>query len=58
MNIIEDIIRRVAGRLGWEIGNRIENVVWSVVIGIILLCCCCFSVVAVFFQVVMRSFGN
>jgi len=51
MNILETIIRRITHLIGWEIGNAIENVIWSVVIGIVVLCCACFGMVAVAWQI-------
>ena len=55
MNFIENIIRGVARRVGWEIGSKIENAVWSVAIGLFLMCCCLFSCVAVFWKVTANS---
>ena len=54
MNYIEPFIRRAARMVGWEITGAIENVVWSLAIGLFLLCCCAFSAGAVAFQVIFR----
>lgn len=39
MNIVENVIRRAARTIGWEIGSAIENVIWSIGIFLVLLCC-------------------
>ena len=55
MNFLEGITRQIAHRIGWNIGDKIENAVWTVVIAFILLCCCLFSCAAVFAQVILRQ---
>jgi len=55
MNFLEGFTRGIARRIGWNIGDRIENAIWTVVIGFILLCCCLFSCTAVVIQIVLRQ---
>jgi hypothetical protein len=55
MNFLEGLTRQIAHRIGWKIGDKIENAVWTVVIGFILLCCCLFSCAAVVVQLVLRQ---
>ncbi|MBI3172774.1 MAG: hypothetical protein HYZ25_03575 [Chloroflexi bacterium] len=55
MNFLEPYVRQFAHRIGWNIGDKIENAVWTVVIAAILLCCCAFSCLAVVFQIVIRQ---
>lgn len=54
MNIFEQLVRRAARVIGWEIGSAIENVLWSVGIGIALLGCCACGAIAVAFQIVFK----
>jgi len=54
MNYLENFTRQFAHRIGWTIGDKIENAVWTVAIGFFLLCCCIFSCGAVAFQIVFR----
>ncbi len=39
MFYVENLIRRVARMIGWEITGAIENIVWSVGIGCFLVLC-------------------
>jgi hypothetical protein len=55
MNFLETFVRGFARRIGWQIGDRIENAIWTVVIGFILLCCCLFSCTAVFWRIIANS---
>jgi hypothetical protein len=54
MYFLQDIIRRGARMIGWEIGDAIENVMWSVGIGCSLLCCAIFSCGAVAYQIMFH----
>ena len=55
MGILNNIIRRLAHRIGWEIGSAVENVIWSIGIAVLLMCCCAFGVAAVAWQIVFRK---
>ena len=52
MNYLENFTRQIAHRVGWTIGNKIENAIWTLVIAFFLLFCCIFSYSAVAFQMV------
>lgn len=39
MFYVENLIRRVARMIGWEITGAIESIVWSVGIGCFLILC-------------------
>ncbi len=54
MYFLENIIRRGARMIGWEIGSAIESVIWSVGIAIFLLCCSIFCCGAVAFQIMFH----
>ena len=54
MNILESLTRGIARRIGWTIGDKIENAIWSVVIAFFLLCCCLFSCAAVALQILLK----
>jgi hypothetical protein len=54
-DIIEDVIRRISFRLGWEVRDKIENLVWAVVLIVILVCCCLFGVLAVAYKIIFPS---
>ena len=51
MYFLQDIVRRGARMVGWEIGEAIEGVMWSVGIGCFILCCAVFGCLAVAFQI-------
>ena len=53
MSLFENIIRRGARLIGWEIEGAIEGVMWSVGIGCFLLCCAVFAVGAVAFRIMV-----
>lgn len=55
MNFLEGFTRGIARRIGWEIGDKIENAIWTVVIAAFLLCCCVFSCTAVVIQILLRQ---
>ncbi|MFN8412186.1 MAG: hypothetical protein U0Z26_07345 [Anaerolineales bacterium] len=55
MNFLEGFTRQIARRIGWQIGDKIENAIWTVVIAFILLCCCIFSCGAVVVQIILRQ---
>lgn len=55
MEFLEGFTRTIANRIGWKIGDKIENAVWTVVIGFILLCCCLFSCAAVAIQIALTQ---
>ncbi len=55
MNFLESITRRIAHRIDWEIGDKIESAIWSVVIIFILLGCCLFSCAAVVVRIVLSQ---
>jgi hypothetical protein len=55
MDFLEGITRNIAHRIGWKIGDKIENAVWTVVISFILLCCCLFSCAAVVVQILLKQ---
>jgi hypothetical protein len=47
LDIADNLIRRAAHSIGWEIGSAIENVIWTVGIGIFLFACAACSCGAV-----------
>ena len=53
MLYVENLIRRVARMIGWEITGAIENVIWGVGIGCFLLFCALCSCLAVGWRVYM-----
>lgn len=55
MNIIEQLVRRAARLIGWEIGSAIGNIIWSIGIGIALLGCCACGAIAVAFQIIFKK---
>ena len=55
MLYLENIIRRVANLIGWEIKGAIENVIWSVVIGCFLIFCCICGCLAVSWRMIANS---
>lgn len=55
MYIIENLIRRAGRMIGWEIGNAIENVIWSIAIFFFLMCCCLVSCGAVAWQIMFNK---
>ncbi len=50
MYFLQDIIRRGGRMIGWEIGEAIESVMWSIGIGCFILCCAVFACGVVAFQ--------
>lgn len=54
MYFLQNLIRRAAHLVGWEIEGAIENVMWSIGIGCFLLCCLVVIVGAVGFQLVFH----
>ncbi len=54
MYFLQNIIRRGAHMIGWEIGEAIEGVMWSIGIGCFLLCCAVFVCGAVAFQIMFN----
>ena len=54
-DIIEDLIRRISFRLGWEVRDKIENLVWGVLIAVMLFCCCIFGALAVAYKIMFPS---
>lgn len=55
MNILENLIRRAGRMIGWEIGNAIENVIWSIGIFFVLMCCGVFACGAVAWQIMFHK---
>jgi hypothetical protein len=55
MEFLEGFTRSVSNRIGWKIGGKIENAIWSVVIFFILMCCCLFSCGTVIVQLILRQ---
>jgi hypothetical protein len=55
MGMFENLIRRVARMIGWEIGEAIEGVMWSVGIGCFILCCAVFGIGAVVWQIIFNK---
>ncbi len=55
MYIVENFIRRAARMIGWEIGNAIENVIWSIGIFLVMACCGCFVCGAVAWQIMFNK---
>jgi len=43
MYSLQDIVRRSARMVGWEIGEAIEGVMWTIGIGCFVLCCAVFA---------------
>jgi len=54
-NPLSFLIRRLTRRIGWEITGAIENVIFSIVIGIVIMCCCGFGVLAVAWQIIFKQ---
>ncbi len=54
MYFLQNIIRRGARMIGWEIGEAIESVMWSIGIGCFILCCFIFGCGAVAFQIMFH----
>lgn len=54
-DIVEDVIRRISFRLGWEVRDKIENLVWGILLTVILLCCCVFGALAVAYKIIFPS---
>ncbi len=57
MYMVEDLIRRVARMIGWEITGAIESVIWSVGIGCFVVFCALCGCLAVGWRVFM-SMGH
>ena len=51
---LQDVIRRAARLIGWEIGEAIEGVMWTIGIGCFILCCAVFACGAIAFQILFR----
>ena len=54
MYFLQDIVRRGARMVGWEIGSAIESVIWSIGIFLVLMCCACFGCAAVAWQIMLH----
>jgi hypothetical protein len=54
MYSLQDIVRRGARMVGWEIGEAIEGVMWTIGIGCFILCCAVFACGAVAFQILFH----
>lgn len=58
MDFLEPFVRRFANRIGWEIGDKIENAIWSLAIGLILLCCCLCMAAATVVKILQVSLSS
>ena len=54
MYSLQNIVRRGARMVGWEIGEAIEGVMWTIGIGCFVLCCVVFACSAVVFQLLFH----
>ena len=57
MYMFENLIRRVARMIGWEITGAIESVMWSVGIGCFVLFCALCGCLAVAWQILLHRGG-
>jgi hypothetical protein len=55
MYFLENLIRRAARLIGWEIEGAIEGVMWSIGIGCFLVCCAVFAIGAVGWQILYHK---
>ena len=54
MYSLQNIVRSGARMVGWEIGEAIEGVMWTIGIGCFVLCCAVFACGAVVFQILFH----
>jgi len=57
MYMFENLIRRVARMIGWEITGAIESVMWSVGIGCFVVVCALCGCLAVAWQIFLHRGG-
>ena len=57
MYMAENLIRRVARMIGWEITGAIESVIWSIGVGCFVIFCALCGCLAVVWQIFLHRGG-